>query len=356
MLRQRTPASGVALPVFLATLAGILASPMLAHAAIGARGDAAPPPTLRFLADYLTFGFLFEGGVTAKAAADIGPAIRLAALAASAALLGLGLARRGEPPALPAPAVVRWLAPLALASLAAFLVIGGFIAVLDHPRKALWATLPLPWAALAVPVLATLAGRGIAALPDPVRRMLREGTLTELAPLLAFAPVLALFAASFVMPVTAPRAFLMFVPYLLLVAAAGLDRLLRWPVLAGLAGLALAALFGFSIVAAGRVPPSRDYQGLAAKLNAQLRPGDRILLPRADWRYTPVTVYLPHDALLAADAPAELARAAPPRVWLVQFEDGIRKPGRPALAGYGEAGEIDALNGRAILFVPAPAR
>lgn len=353
VLRQRPPAAGIALPVFLVTLAGLLAAPMLAHAAIGARGEAAPPPGLAFLRDWLSFGFLFEGGVT-KFPAPIPDAVRLAAFAAGAVLTGLGLTLPAEPAGGTAPAAGRWLAPLALASLAGFLVIVGFVAILDHPRKALLATLALPWLALAVPPLATLAGRGIDRLPAPLRTALREGRLTQLVPLLALLPVFALFLASFKVPVTAPRAFLMFVPYLLLLAGAGLDRLWRWPAAGALASAGLAALFAFSIVAADRLPPPRDYQGLGRALAARLAPGDRILLPRADWRYTPVTVYLPHDRLLAAGDPAALAAAAPRRIWLVQFEDGIRKPGRPALAGFAEAGEVRAHNGRAILFEAAP--
>lgn len=349
------PASAGSRAVLAQTLALILSAPNLSQAMIGARGGAAGAPSLEFLIDYFGFGFLFQHGAY-DGDLFIGPlALRIVAAGACVALIAFGLRRPHLEDAkqafVQAPSVWR-LAPVAAG--VAILMLG--IAA-DAPRRNLAIALAalLPLIALATPALAALARRTAAALP-PALRTLMDWTATPwgLIVVLAVAPVAALFVISFKVELLAPRAFTIFVPYLLILAAAGAVRIARTPLVAITLAVGLIGLFGASAVILRQAPHSqRDYRGLAAAMEAKFLPGDIVLARPAEWSQTPMYYYLDPSRLQGAPYAEALARRPRARIWVMLI---LRQAPTPemtaALAAYRPGGEIKALNMRAILYLP----
>ena len=120
--------------------------------------------------------------------------------------------------------------------------------------------------------------------PGFERVFARGGSTTALIALLAIGPTLALFAASYVVTLTAPRVFLQFVPYLVLLAACGAWPLCRRRTVAAALAVVLGLTFAGSAVVLRRTPTStRDYQGLARALASSMQPGDLVFTPARHW-------------------------------------------------------------------------
>lgn len=90
-LSHRQTSSGVPRAAVIQTLAFILSAPMLSHAMMLGRNGAAPPPSLEFLRDHFSFGFLFQHGVSTEDFYELPVAVSIAVLAASIAFIVLGL-------------------------------------------------------------------------------------------------------------------------------------------------------------------------------------------------------------------------------------------------------------------------
>jgi hypothetical protein len=135
-------------------------------------------------------------------------------------------------------------------------------------------------------------------------------------PLVAFAGlmVLAQFA-----PILAPYALVAFTPFVVVIAARGIDRFgsFRIPVTA-----IVIPLFAFSTYMFATTSISnRDYQGLARLLEPRLRIGDTVLLERI-WYTAPMHYYLPPDrfrVIPPPDAVVTDTTALPDTLWIVTF-------------------------------------
>ncbi len=357
-LNQRKGAS-VPRPAFFATLAFILAAPMLAHALIGERENAASGESLQFLARFFSFGLLFQHGAFGDDPYEFPLIYQLAVLVVGAALAAIGLLRRPPAPdeARGGNAPPMWL--LAVAAVGAALVMLAFAGIAHARNKRLIASAAAPLLALAFPIAAArLRPLATSLLPALGRLLDRLKPLTSLTALLAIMPVvvIALFSL-LVVPVTAERAFLIFVPYILVVVAGGISTLfdvksVRVPLTAG-----LGALFAASVLMLYATPNSpRDYQGIAGKMNAQMQPGDLVFLRPHSWIDTPVTYYLDHRRLVAADYVGATARNPTGRVWVVLWaQTEPYADMKPALAGYSQVGALHAEQAAALLFAPKSA-
>lgn len=336
---------------YFQALAFMLSAPNLSHALMLARADAAPPPTLDFLMQYFSFGFLFEHGAYTEATWSLPVPLALVLLVAAAFLLVRGLrvpTREAAAHAALRPPSIWWLGLVALAMCVAMLAIA---AIADARNDALAALAVVPALAFVIPVIVASVRPAIARVA-PLEQLLRKHrNATALVPMLAVVPTLVLFALSFNVALTAPRAFVMFVPYLLIVVAAGVLSLRAWPIV----GAALLIVFAASTVVLRAVPISpRDYRGLAEAMNARMEAGDVVFTPARDWAYTPMFLYLDHRRLVAANYAAALRRAPGSRVWVLSMLD--QPPAaemRSALAGYAVAGKVEALRANAVLYVPA---
>lgn len=340
------------------------AIPEIAHAVYRARQDAAEPPSLDFLLNMLSFGFLFAPDKDALP--PLGLALPwLVLLFAAAAALGVAAWRaRALTPAVPRFAgddrSLPWPVPVLAAGLSVAVLIW-FASIASRRNAEMASLVAVPLAALALPPVAHGLRRMIAGGWPALDRGLRSMTApTVLLVLSGIVAPLALFAASFVTTVLASRAFAVFTPYAVLLAAAGAVTIAR----AGLPRIAvvsvLVAVFALSVPFERRSPISpRDYKGIAALMRAAMQPGDIVLIRPRQWADTPLFYYLPDARYLTQDFAAELARMPGRRVWLVTWPDpGTVVPAdlrRKAVAALAPVQTLDAMRARAELFVTPPA-
>jgi hypothetical protein len=230
----------------------------------------------------------------------------------------------------------------------------GFIAHRRNEILMLLAVLPL--LALLLPALGILVRGTLAALPG-VNLLLAAGAPTTLLFwLLGVVGPLVLMAASFVVDVAAPRAFLIFVPYLMLIAAAGCFGIFKTGGLRLAPALILTAVFALSVPYAANKPVSpNDYKGLAQGMRAVMEPGDLILLRHRQWADTPFLYYMGDGEYVTTNFTEALSERPDARIWLVTWpnedEPVITDERRLALADYTRIEVVEAFRASAELFV-----
>ena len=335
--------------VMLQILAMLLVFPSLAHGIMLGGAELVPAPTLLFLGEYFGFGFLFGG----QELPFVGTPFALALLALALLLLARGLAQPTREPVWLATTPLPRALPLWLAAFGASAAVAGMALIAPQRHRSLAGAALLPWLVLALPWLIAKL-RPWLAFADPWR--LRARGVVALVPLLAVLPALGLWAVSFVVHLTAPRAFLTLVPYLLLVIAAGLASLA--PRLRLAAGAFVTALFVLSVLVQAQVPVSpRDYRGLAQAIEAHAQPGDLVFVPPKRWEFTPLYFYLDNHRLVGSDFAAVVAAHPDARIWVptIALAHRVVAPGlNEALAGYSVGDTVAASGGFAAAYVPPP--
>jgi hypothetical protein len=179
--------------------------------------------------------------------------------------------------------------------------------------------------------------------------------------MLALTPPIVFYAASYKISVLVPRAFLVFIPYLIVLFAAGalvpfrgvtrLPSTMRWILPAAVCSVFAA---GLPYATHKRNVP-RDYKELAAAMAEDLRPTDLVLLRSRNWVDTPFFYYLKDGELVVSDYAEKLAALPERRVWLVTWpsveEPVIPDERRIALDGYKRIRIIERQRAAAELFV-----
>ncbi len=356
-LNQRSR-QGIPRPAYFATLAFIVAAPMLSHALIGEKETAASGESLQFVARFFSFGLLFQHGAYDSDVYAVPMLWQIPMFLAGLALAGIGAFRGKAEPASDGTAKAPSFWFLVIGAVGASLVMLAFAGIAHWRNTRLMAASVIPFLALAFPVVIAFLVPWLTSRVLVLGRMLDAlRPLTTLPAVLAILPVaiVAVFSAV-VVPVTAERAFLIFVPYLLILTAAGVSILFDIKALRIPLAAALAVLFASSVVYLYGTPISpRDYQGIAAQINARQKPGDMIFLRPKSWIDTPVTYYLDHRKLVATDYAGAVARNPQGRVWVVLWAQPQPYPEmRPALAGYTQVGTLHAEQASALLFAPRP--
>jgi hypothetical protein len=353
-LGQRRTSGQAPRAAVVQTFAFILPAPMLAHGVMLARDGVAPGPSLEFLRDYFAFGFLFVPGQSSDQFYDIPAWVSLSILACSVLLQVLGL-RIGAHEQFSEQRPMAARRPLIICAAASSLTMLGIAATARARNQLLVALSVLPFVALFIPPMA----RKMTGVSSRVRTILQKRSRAHPARLglianLAYLPTLVIFAASYKFALTAPRAFALFVPYLLIVTAAGAVALSSRRPPAAVTAVALVATFSASAVMLHFVPISlRDYQGLSRALNASLQPGDLILTRNRDWSHTPIFYYLDHDRLVAGHYDEALRGAPRARAWVLVFDGNTPSDTLlEALSDYQIAGRVNASRAEAILYVP----
>lgn len=329
-----------------------LGAPEMAHALYRARGGATDPATLTFIRDFLGFGSLLARDELSIPERITNPVLAWTAVAATLVLVAAAFRAKTRTVVVaeerPLPGWLR----VGVALICSALVL--WLAAIAHGRNLPMAAVAVfPLLALAIPGAVVIAARLVGAL-GPLARidpMLLLFLLTGLV-----AP-LAVYAISFKVALAADRAFLVFLPSLLLLCAAGLSVLLQRRLTAVIAGAAVAGFFAWGLVYNARRPQSgNDYKGLAAQMQAAMQPGDLVLVRRRDWITTPLLYYLPDARLVAEDWSA--AATAADRVWIIvwgQQGQEIRPPSiAAAVAGRTPAESVTARRGRAELYLRTP--
>ncbi len=339
----------------LVSVALIFAAPALVHSVYRARGGAAAYPRPEFLADYFAFGFLFADDRHQIPMLSVPAPWHWVLLMVGLCLLAIALRAtvRGKAPESPDEPLPAWL--LLAAAVSSSVVILGLGAIAFRRRAVLMALVVLPWMAFALPALAAVLRSALTSLRlDQVRKAIASRAL--LLWLLAVVAPLALFVVSYRISVLAPRAFLVFLPALLVVSAAGALRIASSRKASLAIGGALCLLFALSLPYAAQKPGSpRDYKTLAAQMIPAMEDGDVVFVTRRDWTDTPFFYYVPDARYVVEEWSSALETAE--RVWLVTwpYEDMpvIHDERRDALAQWQRVEHFEALRASAELFVPA---
>lgn len=345
----------------LQALVVVLAASSLAHTIHLGDDVTLPGPSWSFVQQYLSFGFLFEPDLFSLPTRVVPPLAGIAVLLL--ALVCLAYALR-VPPNGPAsgtdvePIRATRVLPVVVGSA---LVIGAF-AILAHRRNLVVAAVSVvPFLALLMPTVgsrihALIGARWSASTDGPLSA--RRVSLPVLA---AFVPAGIVLALSFWTSLLAPRAFLMFVPYLLVVLAAGIVGLTQYRWLAVPLWIALVAAHVTS-VAHFRAYPSEqiDYAALGEQVDAAMETGDLVFVVPELWVTTPIFYYLDDQrATYVGHDYADAVRSHPEaRVWLFLLDSvqwgpyGTTSPEmKAALSGFRLQEEVTSRRGRALLYV-----
>lgn len=343
----------------LQAVAVMLSAPELLHSAYRMRPGAVEERGLSFLGEYASFGFLFgrDFAPIPTLAIPVAAAVALFALAAGALVLSLRVPAECPRPAPAGADLPRWLPVVVALGMTGLMV---WMALIAHRRtEALLVLSAGPLIALTLPALTRAAEAGLRLWPGFERWRSRVAGPRLLVWLLAVVAPAILFVLSAKVAILASRAFLVFVPFLVILAAgsaAGIARI--WPRRAAVA--LLVVLFAASVPYSFEKPGSpRDYKTLVAGMRRDWRADDLVFVLEKRWEEAPLFYYLPDARYICADYAAALQAEPGARVWLVTwpspYEPVIDDARRTALAGYEKAGAVTALRASAELFVPPAA-
>lgn len=342
----------------LQVVAALLGSPLWAHAVYRSREVDLGGPLGEFVQGLTGFGFLVPNFFTMPVPVDIpllltGAVTVLALLCLVAGLFNRRFTYRANAPVEPAGDWKR-LIPVA----AGFALIIVALALLAWRRQtAISVTALVPLLALAtLPVTRRLMPGVRAALARcPACTALTGNGITFLA-ILCMIPSLLLILVSLFKTMLIARGFMLFVPFLLIIQAAGVElvsrrRLLAIPLLA-----ALAVVHFYSVDYYRTLPGPTDYQTLAQQITDRMATDDLVFVYPNDYVTTPLYYYYQGeiDRFIPGDYAATLAAHPGARVWIVLFED-YKQPSeemRAALQDYRVIERVSAHGCSAELYAP----
>jgi 4-amino-4-deoxy-L-arabinose transferase-like glycosyltransferase len=368
--RGRLAVAGLVRWIFAAIL---LASPVMYVAMEQLRDSYLDGDVLRNLTQFFTFGYLFEPDVfgDVQLPSFVTPYFLIGALALGVVLFGAGLlasSTRAESRGLGGyrgPGFAQ-LAAVGVFATAVTLLIGRF--VLDGGNGHFRGTvIPLLVFIAGFVALrsAGLASRLAASLVRAVPLAARLGDVPVCA-LLAIVPVALVTGVDvLVTPFFASRQMNLYLPYVLVVMAAGAVKLasgsgrraLALPLLAILLLLAPVYYAGIEYAWARTLAPSpTDYRGLAQQLLPRLHDSDLIFV-QPHWVTTPLFYYVRADqhAYVGADYLAAIDSHPNARVWVVTFEGLDHAPGiDAAVTGWQAVEQVGARRVSAELYDRVP--
>jgi hypothetical protein len=344
--------------LYLQTLAMILGGYTMSQVA-GTAGLAASGsrPSLLIVREFLSFGLLYQDdnwSLSQRAWPSIG---LLGLFLFAVALWWRGL--RVRPLHLDTPdagtALAReplWLAAfgMTLVAVSIPLVAAGFISKIKFAAVTIGTVFP----ALAVATFQMAPGIGSRLrswLDSAEERSPLLRILTSPIVFLAIVPFLMVCIGAFVRPIVDRQALIMFVPYVLIVLAAGANDLAGRTMLRAPLAIVLAGLFAASIWHFERMPQTpRDYAGLAQLLNTRIQPNDLIFVKPRLWYVTPFFYYVEQSRLVSDHYAAHSARPDA-RVWVILFGNEQMTPAMSeALTDFTLSGRVDALRSSALLY------
>ena len=317
----------------------IAAAPLLTLVVYQARPMFLGDRTLAAGKGYLTFGFLFEPNPLGASSPEW--LIWLSAILPWVALFLLGfsvLARKTKTPAAlvdePRPPTRIVLGIATVASCVAILfAVNAAAAVFPHKTTLLRFTLLLPLAACAfawsVQFFAERRTSRFLWLPRVGLHLEHDRLLVIL---MATVPVFLIAALSQLVPFFAPRAMLLFTPFLLILLACGVSFVTTKKrkasrVGAGVVLVLLGITHAVSVRSSVSFPGPADYKTAALGLLGDLEASDWIFL-RRHWATTPIFYYLKgEEGRFVADDYARAVRRRPgARIWVIR-PDYLQMPG-----------------------------
>lgn len=213
-----------------------------------------------------------------------------------------------------------------------------------------------PFAVLAALAITKFAGPRLSALRSRLDKWVPLArSLFAPITVLAIVPVSLVFLVSVLQPIVVSRALLVFVPYLLVLIAAGVHSfsgrtVVFFPLIIALAGFLVATCLYFRAFPSSPI----DYQTIATVINSQIEPGDVIVVPQRKWYFTPLFYYLDASRLIGGDYSQTISQLAPSRAWAVQMRETYLGPEiASALRGYKIIRETSVKGDRVFLMIRA---
>jgi len=342
----------------LQVLVAIIGSPLWAHAVYRSRPIDLGSPTMAFIQDFINFGFLFLPDYFGSSVPrDVSPTIELAVTVIALVCLFGGLMNRAfslrlDPPGEPADA---WKGLVPVAAGFALIIIG--LSILAWSRQAAMAVTALvPVAALfALPVVTRIWPHVTAVFSRCSFCQLSRNNSVLFFLVPGILPAFLLILVSLFKTMMIPRGFMLFVPFLLVVQAAGADIIMRRRMLALPLLVLLAAIHIYSIDYYRKVPGPTDYRELAQQMNDRMRADDLIFVYPRDWVTTPLFYYFQgqEGRIVAEDYSGALDKHPTARVWLPLFAEykGPSEEMHEALQHYNLVDHVSAHNCEADLYV-----
>lgn len=348
--------SGAHPAIQLQALAVMVSAPELLHSVYRARHGAVEQRALEFLREYLSFGFLFATDRSEMPVLSVPMAAAVALLVVGLGLIAWGgVTRARKPqPSDGAGDLPRWLPPLVALIASGFMIWLASIAL--YRNEALMVVSTGPVLALWLPALARAVAHVLTRSRAFVRWRARSAGPRLLVVLLGLAAPLALFVLSAKVAILANRAFLIFLPYLVILVAGALAGIgPRLPRLG--ATVAMIGVFAASVPYSFTKPGSpNDYKSLVMAMMPHYRPDDLILVLDKAWVEAPFFYYLPDAHYAFTDYDAVLRDNPGARIWLVTwpYEDMpvVSDARREALAAYRREQHVTARRASAELFLP----
>lgn len=353
----------------------ILGSPALAHIIYLGADVTLPGPSLSFIAQYISFGFLFQPD-------DLSIPVRSFPAVANIVLLALAVFCISRALSRSQTSVNQSVSPeafsLRFVSLEAFslrnvipIACGSAMIVLAISMLALRRQYVVMLAAM-LPFLAIAVVPAIGILRSAVERyvgvraraflnaFLRVRGGVSLPVALALLPPIAVLLLSFWTSMLAPRAFMMFIPYVLIVIAAGVADLSRRRLWTIVLTVALTISYAVSIIHFRSYPTeSRDYAGLGQEMASHFEPGDILFVLPGGWVTTPLFYYIQDlsPVYIAEDYTRAVIDKPSARVWLLSFEsprwgayETTSEEMFDALTTFSPHTEVQARRSRAVLY------
>ncbi len=344
----------------LQVLVVILGSPLWAHAVYRSRQIDLGGPTMAFIQDFVNFGFLYlPDYFTSSPPRDISQGIELVATGVALVCLLAGFMNRSNVLKLdpPGDSMDAWrkLVPVA----------AGFALIILALSMAAWRRQgPIAVTAL-VPLLALLSLPAACHVWPRVTKLFSictggwqpQNNSVIFFLVLGMLPAALLILVSLFKTMMIARGFMLFVPFLLVIMAAGVETIGRKRVLLIPLAAVLLVIHAYSIQYYRGTPGPNDYRGLAQQMTDRMHADDLVFVYPKDWATTPLFFYFQdQEQRLIGENYAEALAASPSsRVWLPLFA-GYKGPSdemREALQSHVIAGHISAHKIEADLYVPA---
>ncbi len=311
-------------------------------------------PSLTFLREFFSFGIVYFPDTWSRPMRAFPGWAVFGAFALSIGLLVRGLNVRPTVTCVPDTLPLPSRRPLYLAAVGMTVVMAGLALLsLSHIRYLMPISV-FPVAALALLPAAAGIGPHLRWIDALRERLTSVAAFISPVSILALIPLLMVCVASFFRPMVDRQAMLVFVPYLLIVLAAGARHLSKNKVLVAALAIAIVSLFSASAWHFHALPSSpRDYAAISKEINEHLGENDVIFVRSRKWFETPLFYYLDPSRLVATDYAASIAKRPDARVWVVIFQkDKMQKEMEAALDanGFSVTQEVKALGSRGLLY------
>lgn len=338
------------------TIVAIFGAPLWTHAVYLSREIELGHPSITFAQQFLNFGFLLQPNSPEYNTGDVSSYITIPLTVIAILALATGLRANSDRVALGK-------AEMESDRLGSIIPISiGFVLIILGLSLGSWKRQEYMAITACVPILALLIVPLMGRPLNGIQQFCASRLASNLWPspgvslmlISCFVPSILLFMVAFVKPLLIDRGFLFLSPYLIVLLALGLNKLVRRKVLFIPIAVFVISIHAYSYLFYRAVPDANDYRSIAQQMIAKMKPNDRIFVPKKSWVSTPLFYDLIgyHDRLVAENYAEALKQNPDARVWLPLFSDQMPSTEMAMSLGcFYEIDQVESHNSRALLLV-----